>query len=253
MKFCPNDSIEMPHGNSFVWRYMSDWKFEYLVDEGALFFPNATKLTDEYEVTIPDRAIKEKRNQLRNEGLSGRDLEEEMAAFFFQSNPKKEFVLVNCWSVRPDESYALWKIYLDGEKNGVAVRSTVSKLRTAIEDGKDPIPEEFFIGKVRYQRHVKPEDLERLPLIITKKPYYDFEDELRVIILNYPRSEGGHNTSYNIKDGRSVRVDVPRLIQRIYISPFSDSEYRQKIEEIVGSNFGETAKQMVLPSEIRDQ
>ncbi len=49
-----------------------------------------------------------------------------MASFYWSTNPMKELVLINCWSINPHESYALWKIYLGGEKNGVAVRSTIS-------------------------------------------------------------------------------------------------------------------------------
>ncbi|NKB48126.1 MAG: hypothetical protein GKS02_02055 [Alphaproteobacteria bacterium] len=253
MRFRRSDYVDTPHGNSFVWRYMNDWKFRRLIGDKALFFPNASKLTDEYEVTIPERVMKAKRLQLRDEGLTGRDLKEELAAFFYQANPMKDLVLVNCWSARPDESYALWKIYLGGEKNGVAVRTTVSNLRTVIENGEDFFPEEFFLGKVRYRKHLKLDDIARLTVITTKKPYYDFEHELRAFILNYPKSEGGYQTPYDISLGRNVRVDVQGLFQRIYISPFSDPNYRQEVENFVASKLGNSAKQLVFRSEIRDQ
>ena len=103
---------------------MAHWKFESLLDKSALFFPNANKLSDQHEVTIPESTLQSKRNELRNSGLRGRDLKEELAAFYWETNPMKDLVLINCWSINPHESYALWKIYLGGERNGVAIKST---------------------------------------------------------------------------------------------------------------------------------
>lgn len=61
---------------------MDDWKFRHLIEERALFFPNVNKMIDEYEVTISDRVMDAKRRRLGEEGLKGRDREEEMARFF---------------------------------------------------------------------------------------------------------------------------------------------------------------------------
>lgn len=252
MLYRKSEYLESPHGNSSVWRYMKDWKFESLLDESSLFFPNANKLTDKYEVSIPESSFKKKRSELKTEGLSGRDLEEEMASFYYcNANPMKDLVLINCWSVNPHESYALWKIYLGGEKNGVAVKTTVSKLRKSVENGKDKYPEEFFLGKVKYKKYLEQNELSRLSVITTKKPFYDFEKELRLFILNYPRSEGGTVTPYDMSVGRSVKVDIKELIHEVYISPFADDSYKNKIEKIImrkklnGVN--------VKESEIRDQ
>jgi hypothetical protein len=63
-----------------------------------------------------------------------------MASFYWNTNPMKDLVLINCWSVNQYENYALWKIYLGGEKNGVAIKSTVSKLRKSVELGMDSYP-----------------------------------------------------------------------------------------------------------------
>ena len=161
------------------------------LNDSSLFFPNAIKLSAQYEVAVPKSSISKKRDELKSKGLTGRDLEEEMASFYWHTNPMKDLVLINCWSVNPHESYALWKIYLGGEANGVAIRSTVSNLRKAVEKGNDSYPEEFFIGKVQYKKHLNHDELSRLSIITTKKPFYDFEKELRLFVLNYPLSEGG--------------------------------------------------------------
>jgi hypothetical protein len=251
VKYRKSEYLEVPHGNSAVWRYMNTWKFLQFLDNSSLFFPNANKLTDQYEVSLPDTVEKKKREELQMQGLDGRDLEEEMASFNWSTNPMKALVLINCWSASPHESYALWKIYLGGEKNGIAIRSTVSKLRRSVEKGKDGYPEEFFIGKVKYKKHLKHDELSRLSVVTTKKPFYDFEKELRLFVLNYPLSEGGTIPPYDINVGRSVRVDIGELIHEVYISPFATEEYRQEINDLLNKNRlqGFTIRE----SEIRDQ
>ncbi len=230
---------------------MQHWKFESLVNDSNLFFPNAAKLSDQYEVTVPDSALKAKRKELIALGLSGRDLQEELAAFHWETDPKKGLVLTNCWSLTPHESYALWKIYLGGERNGVAIRSTVSSLRISIERGGDPFSEEFFIGKVKYRDHLKQDELARLSVVTTKKPFYDFEKELRVFILNYPLSEGGYVPPYDMSVGRSVRVDLGVMIHAVYVSPFADSGYQEQVAQLIkGSTI---SKIEIRHSEIRDK
>jgi hypothetical protein len=230
---------------------MPHWKFESLVVDSNLYFPNAAKLSDQYEVTVPDSTLKAKRKELMKQGLSGGDLEEKLAVFHWETDPKKELVLANCWSLTPNESYALWKIYLGGEKNGVAVRSTVSSLRRSLERGGDSYPEEFFIGKVKYRTHLNQDELARLSVVTTKKPFYDFEKELRVFILNYPLSEGGCVPPYDIAEGRKVKVDIGELVHSVYVSPFAASEYPGQVAEVISRSA--LSKVEIKQSEIRDK
>lgn len=252
MIYRKSEYLSMPHGNSSVWRYMSDWKFSSLLNESSLFFPNANKLTDKYEVTVPKSTFERKRKELSDKGLNGRDLEEEMASFYYShANPMKSLVLVNCWSVNPYENYALWKIYLGGEINGVAIKSTVSRLKSAVIQGGDEYPEEFFVGKVQYKKHLEHNDLARLKVITTKKPFYDFEKELRLFILNYPRSEGGTKPPYDLAKGRVVKVNLNRLMHQVYISPFSDESYKNHVVSMLNNSGHPSVK--VRESEILDK
>ena len=59
MRFRKSDYLEVLHGNSTVWRYMNNWKFSTLIDDGALFFPNTNKLSDQYEVSLPESVEKQ--------------------------------------------------------------------------------------------------------------------------------------------------------------------------------------------------
>ncbi|KZY41765.1 hypothetical protein NH514_22670 [Pseudoalteromonas sp. ACER1] len=77
-----DDALEIPHGNSSVWRYMSTWKFEQLLINSTLFFPNANALSDQYEVSIPESVKNKERDDLINDGISGNNLNGELEAFF---------------------------------------------------------------------------------------------------------------------------------------------------------------------------
>ena len=214
---------------------MAHWKLETLVNNSEIFFPNATKLTDQYEVSIPDSTLKSKRKALKKSGLNNNQIKEKMDQFYWENNPKKDFVMVNCWSISQHESYALWKIYLGNEKDGIAIKSTVSSLIRAVQSGNDTYPEQFFLGKVKYKTHIKPDKLARLSIITTKKPYYDFEKELRLIIVNDPISEGNVASPYNIHKGRTVKVNLQMMIHQVYVSPFAEDGYAQKVAKLLKS------------------
>ena len=174
-----------------------------------------------------------------------------MASFYWFNNPMKDLVLINCWSMSAHESYALWRIYLGGEQDGIAIKTTVSRLCRSVEYGGDEHPEEFFIGKVSYKTHINPDDLSRFSVITTKKPFYDFEKEVRMFVLNYPLSEGGHIPPYDMSLGRKVRVDLNELVHEVYISPFSSKGYKEKVRSLImQSNLKDI---LIKESEIRDQ
>ena len=236
MNYLKSKNIETPHGNSTVWRYMAHWKLEKLLNDSSLFFPNAMTLSDKYEVSIPKSVLESKRKELEKSGFKKRKLEEKLAVFHWETNPMKDLVLANCWSINPHESYALWKIYLGGKKNGVAIKSTVSSLTKAIESGNDPYSESFFVAKVKYCHHLKKDQLARESVIATKKPYYSFEEELRLFIINDPLSEGGTTPPYDISVGRSVSVNLHTMIKQVYISPFADSSYIREVGNLIKSS-----------------
>jgi hypothetical protein len=235
MKFHNSIQVDVPNGNRIVWRYLSTWKFEKLVQESALFFSAANMLSDQYEVTIPESTIKKKRKLLKQEGYKGHALKEQIAAFNWEANPLKDRVLVNCWSLRRHESYALWKIYLGGDRNGVAIRSTVASIRRSIEKGDDPIAENFSYARVKYRNYLHPDNLSRESLATTKKPFYDFEEEFRIFIL---RDEARHNSEApsELKNhGRNVQVDLKELVKSVYVSPFADSSYVKNVGRLLQS------------------
>jgi hypothetical protein len=101
----------------------------------------------------------------------------------------RDYTLINRWSISSVESYPLWKIYLGGSKSGVAMRSTVSKLKKAIDGRSDSFNEDIFVGRVNYKDYIPEPKLTRFNLITIKNAFYKSEEEMRLFILNEPMSD----------------------------------------------------------------
>jgi len=234
MHLIEDGPLEMPDRETSIWRYMDLAQFLDLITHRRLFFANGSKLTDKHEGVIPDAIISSKRRDLESKGLSGRDLEKEMAAFqIFEANAMVNLALFNCWSAEEEKSYALWKIYLGGQKLGFAVKSTVGRLIDSIDKGKDDYPEDYFIGRVQYSEKLPDDSKHRLNMLTRKMLFYKYENEIRLIILNYPRSEGGTKTPYPLDVGRYVKVDTHELIEKAYLSPFAPEWFFDTIDPVV--------------------
>ena len=62
--------IKKLDGNFVIWRYMSFEKFLNLCITSSLYFSNASKLEDKYEIEIPLKSLEIKKNSLLNLGKS---------------------------------------------------------------------------------------------------------------------------------------------------------------------------------------
>ena len=249
LKFQSDDILDTPHGNFSIWRYMPHSRFEQLLEEKRLFFGNAERMTDQFEVSVPESTISAKRSELEEQGLSGKDLEWNLGAYIWENSPQKKDVFISCWSIRPHESWGLWKIYLKGEDRGVALRTSVSGLRRALRYGGGSEASRFYISRVRYEKHIQPADLNRLSIITTKKPFYDYENELRAFFLK----DDLHSNAVRmdrLKEGFGAAIDLEKLVQYVYVSPFARTGYWREIEKLMKSHgFGEFR---VRISEIRE-
>jgi hypothetical protein len=165
-------------------------------------------------------SIKEKYNidlykLLYLRSLSPQKAREYISSTVDESVVKIRSCYVNCWHLGEFESYPMWKTYANS-LGSIAIRSTYGKL-------KESLPSTFTIGKVDYF------DLENISEInhrvenelppayfpfFCKRVYFTSENEIRVVTFrNYEISR--------VITGFAVKVDLPRLIDAIYISPSS--------------------------------
>lgn len=252
MKIGTSDELSVPNGNNLVWRYMDLEKFSRLIQDQSLYFCNAKRLSDQYEVTIPESTIESWRKRLVTYGFSSEKIEGKIKARLDSQiyGKIKDRTLINCWSVSSHESYALWKIYLGSQPEGVAIRSTAGRLKKAIRSGNDPYPETLYIGKVRYQNHLKVDELSPFSVVTTKKTFYKFEEELRLFI-NHPSPESASILPYDITSGRNVVVNLEHLIQWVYVSPFAADAVRMRVQDLLTS--ARLPLELIRDSEIRDK
>jgi hypothetical protein len=241
-----------PHGNTVIWRYLSLDKFLDLLISKELFFSNSASMTDKYEGLVPKRNQEYLLRQLKKEGYSKKEADIESQSRFYMTNSLRELTLINCWTINQHESYALWKIYLGGAKSGVAIKTTVGKLKRAIQLGKDPYDEDIFISKVNYTDFIKDAPDNRFNVITTKNRFYEYEKELRLFIFHYPLSEGGETPPYKVPIGRRLKIDLDELIDELYLSPFTGRWFDNSMIELI-KQLNPKIRERIKNSEIMDE
>ncbi len=244
-----NKTLDIPHGNTSIWRYVGLDKFLDLLMTQELFFSNAAQMSDQYEGLIPKRNLDYLMKSLEKNTSSQKDLEAEKLKKLQEIQSLRELTLLNCWTINQSESYALWKIYLGGSKSGVAIKTTVSKLIKAVKKGNDPYKEDIYLSKVKYADFIREEPENRFNIITTKNKFYEYERELRLFIFHYPDEE--ISPPYNISIGRRLKVDLNELIDEIYLSPFTGKWFNKTLIGVLNKLNPDLSKK-IKNSEILD-
>jgi len=247
-----NQRVKSPHGNSTIWRYMPLDKFIDMIMSQTLYFTNASRMTDKYEGVVPRKTLKSKKKRLIATGNNLKDVETDVSFYDYSYSSLRDLTLINCWSISPVESYALWKIYLSGSKSGVAIKSNVATLKKSIAIGSDKYDEDIYLGRVSYTDYIPEKNMTRFDVITTKNMFYEFEKEMRLFIFHYPRSEGGVKPPYDISSGRTLRVDIDALIESIYLSPFAGGWFERSFRQMIRKIKPSLESKIVL-SEVQDE
>jgi len=130
---------------------------------------------------------------------------------------------VSCWHESDHESEAMWKLY-SAKGQGIAIESTVERLRAALQLESKPI-----IDRVRYA------DFENDPVekghvhygLFLKRKSFSHEREIRAtILLQAP----GH--------GVSVSCDLKTLVTVIHVSPLERPFLQDAIQTLCAQGIG---------------
>jgi len=140
----------------------------------------------------------------------------------------RDTTFVSCWSLGVSESYPLWKIYLGGSRNGVAIRTTVGRPRSCLE----PSSNSYFDGGVQYRRSVFEDTPTDEQLICTKLEAYAYEREFRVFTKYSKRPPVGSESSFT-PNVLSEVIDVRPMLRYIYISPFSSNWFESTVKDTI--------------------
>ncbi|NVO09562.1 MAG: hypothetical protein HXX16_06340 [Bacteroidales bacterium] len=252
MKVNNSKHLKIPTDDQVIWRYYDFPKFASLIYEEALWFSRVDYLTDKYEGELPHENADEFVENLRNvdpymplnERIE-RGLNEIKNVRKF-----KKFTYVSSWSMNKEESFALWKIYLNNSKQGIAIKTTVGNIRKSfLSNDLDCV-----IGQVEYSNKV--EEVNQDSINGTKKPYYEYEKEFRIFIknqFNIKTDENGKQfwEPFN-KTGLSIKIDLENLIERVVMSPFCEDWFIDLVRKMVKDRFP-TKNLIIQKSRIMDE
>lgn len=216
--------------NTVIWRYMNFVSFYSIVISKALYFKRIDKYTDKLEGTIFKKTVEELYKRRLDYPFT-KDVEARKAAENEKLNIEtyKAWTLSNSWIISEDENYLMWKTYLDGHKEGIAIKTTVSKLNECLGDNKEF---EVFTMPVSYEP-LKTNQLDVYHVSHNKRQYYKSENEFRATIqfqFNVNRKTGERTPKFD--DGTNVKVDLEKLIDEIYISPFAGDWFYELVESL---------------------
>ena len=234
MKVHTPDAFEPVNGNRIIWRYMPLDKFLHLLLNRELTLVKASLFTDRNEFCAYLRAAEDRTGKLIAQGrleeadkCCDRNLKIENA---IEGIKRKAFI--NCWSIGTEESYALWKIYLSGSASGVAIRTTVSKLKKSItSSNEDSIS--LYLGEVTYDHPKFDQEISDHHHILTKGHAYKYEEELRLYMIQETEEPWRKLSNSFTKGAHSISIDTETLIQEAVISPFCGEWFADTLKKVV--------------------
>jgi hypothetical protein len=226
-----------------IWRYTDLAKFLSVFDRSALFFPRLDKLDDPFEgsytksiLTFEDVKFDDLSNDLRvqigNEEAF-RNIVGSNRQFREFAKTLREITFVNSWYCNEHESAAMWSQYLRTQE-GIAIQSTYERLCKALAGY-----EEFQInlGMVNYIDY----ESDSIPfgnaiyLTMYKRKSFEHERELRAVIwtMQHGKNMPGSENKFKDEPGLYVSVDIPTLVERVYLAPTAPSWLRDLIDSLL--------------------
>lgn len=152
----------------------------------------------------------------------------------------RKWTVVNCWSMGECDSIAMWKLDSKSDE-GIAIQSTYRRLSDSFHNyGED----EVYIGIINYIDYKKSAAMSNENFLfpfIHKWNSYQYEQELRALIIRFPIKENEPNylKSNAFKNGLEVPVDLEKLVERVYISPNAGKWFEELLVSVMKKyNFG---------------
>ena len=245
--------FEQPSPGAKLWRYMDFMKFIDLLDRKELFFARGDKLDDAFEGSLP-RVNSPARSHLFPHDAPEERIEEVRQAILNIFKSSRSSISVNCWHENEYESAAMWQLYAK-DNGGIAVRTTFKSFSESFIGN-----EEVSGGKVKYIDYdstTSSDNEEDLPLgnvlhpFLYKRPYFEYEQEVRATVMSTLQLVLGEDTSLNfVGSGTYVRVDVDKLIEEVVLSPYAASWHHELVCS-VAQKYG--LKAPIRRSSVRDK
>jgi hypothetical protein len=198
-----------------IWRYMDFTKFVGLLATRTLFFCRADRFDDAFEGSVPQKHYERGLERLK---VSARGFEREIALYESFGSGMRKYAFISCWHINERESAALWKLYLKSNE-GVAVRSTKSRLHTAMPEGSPPVWS-VPVWYIDYATDDPPVPTWMAPFRYKRKSF-EHERELSAIVYADPVDEAGKPQPPPSEYGLRIAVDLEHLVDSVYVAPTS--------------------------------
>lgn len=269
--------IPLPKDGDILWRYLSFEKFASLLSTKSLYFATAGQFKDPFEGRVPSLILEQYVQKAKRLG------EEESQAVIELWEEWRKWVMCSCWHHGDEELMAMWERERYGRhEGGVAIKTTMGRLKTSLtyEENID-----VYIGKVRYINYqdFNAPNILRMNTIYSpfffKRKAFKCENEVRAIIDDFPYRK---EDFFQVKEGFSLRpqefdlktlqarmkdlkknedkgrtlcVDLNKLIGDIIISPDTDDWVTEAIKSTIqtyGFDFEVNPSTLLdEPSEVR--
>jgi hypothetical protein len=201
--------LDVPPDADLIWRYVNLEKLLSLIQSRQLFFASLGGFDDPYEGFYPRNVFLEPFQRIFEKlGTSKDTMALSREAGHGSSRINRKQYYVNCWHHNQHDSAAMWSLY--SGRAGVAIKSTVGRLRTCLSTVPEPGPLSF--GLVRYVDYatVTRKEVAGFPVTHLKRKSFEHEHELRAAVLR-PLSEA--------TAGLHVLVDLDSLIEEVIVEP----------------------------------
>lgn len=221
--------LSTPDDSQVIWRYFDLTGFLSLISSNSLYFCRCDKFEDRWDglySDVPDLLAKYPPTTPENVAILRRHM------------GHKELVrtstFANCWHMNTDESAAMWEIYT-ARNNGIAISTTVGKLKTAFRKCSRPI----WISKVIYGDFAVPDltgHQNALPPLFVKRKEYEFEKEVRALVWNHsghaPLAPNEHPIGEH-DPGFLCPIDLYSLMDNVIIAPKVRSGFVPIVQSIL--------------------
>ncbi|PVE23900.1 DUF2971 domain-containing protein [Microvirga sp. KLBC 81] len=212
-------------GKTKLWRYFDLPKFQSLIERQALYFASAREFEDRFEGSIPQsQAIRLRESTPEIMVAHSSKAFEEL----------RRLTKISCWHMNEGESAAMWSLYVR-EKCGIAIRSTVDRLVSALQPYRiEPhyAEERVWVGPVRYIDYRTDHMQGGLGLgrFFHKRRSFAHEQEFRSVLQLDLAEEFGVRVP---EKGVFVPVDMHRLCEAVHLAPETDKEFRHTVEALI--------------------
>lgn len=242
-KDIPN--IEPLNDDIIIWRYMDLASFMSIILQKQLMFRRASNFKDCYDtfVDLDDESKKNLINALKegekqpnsfykvstqnDEVQNDTSMSIKSIQPIFRNNEicihldekgqhigLADITYCSSWSENDHENYALWKIYLGNKPEGVAIKTSIKKIREVLN--KNSIYD-FYIGRVKYDNSSKvnffKDKMSNHDIILRKRKEYEYEKEIRIYTIIETIRNVGPYLYLSIEN-------ISDLIEEVYVSPF---------------------------------